>query len=124
MITLLWQIGLAIFGLWFLNGVKNACLKPRVAYVTHSVIPHKGTLITIKRQELFFPWRNLQETWLIDIKYKSYYSDNGIMYGVAVREGDGRRITAEKSWLPSRLKGLIEIQEAREAETKALLKDN
>ena len=106
------QTAYVIGGLWVVNGLRKAVLKPRVQYLEHSEIKHHGSLVKIKRQELLPPWRTLEETWLVPY-----------VTGVCVREGDGRSglacgSTYEESSLSERIKACLKIAQIRKLEAE------
>lgn len=114
------QLAMALFGLWFLNGLRKAIWKPRVTYVSHRAVPKAGTLLTVKRQQLMPPWMLVEETWLLD---------RGIHYNHATRESDGRSISDNSNgsiWdytLVDSLSGVLVMRLAREAADKVIVAD-
>ena len=111
------QIALVVFAAWFLNGLRKAILRPRIAYVMHSDV--KGeTLLTVRRQERLPPWRLLEETWLLLPDGRHH----------CIREGDGKQIQGYNpggfdSELAYQLHGLASVKRVRDQETAEVLKE-
>jgi hypothetical protein len=105
------QIALVVFAVWFLNGLRKAFFKPRLKYVSHARI-RGNVLVSVKRQQMFFPWQVVDETWLL----RSHRE--------AIREGDGYTVDGyDRASLAYELWGCFEVAELRGLETDEMLKD-
>jgi hypothetical protein len=59
------QVALVVFTAWFLNGLRKVFFKPRLVYVEHQRVT-EGSIVSVRRQELWPPWRVLDERWLVN----------------------------------------------------------
>lgn len=102
LLSLGWNWLLVPVVVWVMRGVWLALQRPELIYRSHSVVPTRGTLVTVDRQERWPPWRARAETWLV----------NG---DSAWREVDGQ---AARKTLAGKLRRVFRIAEARAIETE------
>lgn len=115
------SIAVIVFNVWFARGLWVATQRPRIKYIEHSHVKDRGYLLTVDRQQLLPPWLLVsRETWLIP--ERGY----GGINTAPVRESDGARawdsLNSIESSLAQRLRGALEVAEAREAELAGLCK--
>ena len=112
-----WNWALVPVVAWFIHGVWKALYRPRVKLLDYVQVPGTKSrnsygdevweyLVTLNRQQLLPPWRNLQETWLVRARD-------------CVREGDGR---CESDFLAATIRGALSVAIARAKETEELVK--
>jgi len=110
-----WNWLLVPVGFWFLRGLWRAVSKPRIKYRSHTKVGKSGHLLDVYRQELLPPWRNLEETWYVNLT--EWHSDSP-----CVREGDGKQVAwLDMDDLHIRLRGCLKVAILREKETEEIL---
>ncbi len=108
-----WNWLLGPVAIWFLNGLRKAVLKPRVRYLSHSIVG-SDALVTIERQELLPPWRTLVESYLVRPGHHP------------CRESDGHTCKSimdnDTTGLGERIEAVLMVAKVRTKETEELSK--
>jgi hypothetical protein len=106
----------SIIGLWLLNGLRKAVMKPRIRIVRLAKA-NGETFVDTERQQLLPPWLTIKETWQkVRVDYHTDF----------VRASDGVLLSADRFGpvhLHRQLARLVDIAEAKAKADEAAVKD-